>query len=147
MLQPRGNAWWIIIKRSESVLAQGSERRLLLGALGEAEQSAKRKAQRCFAPKGVYATLRVDYIPPPEGVIPCSLLAVSMRGCARIPYTASRDFIQRFALYEERGPLAVDEVSWQGMSLGKFDEEKANTSSVILANARMPPSPTGEDLE
>ena len=44
----------VIIKRSESVLAQGSECRLLLGALGEAEQSAKRKAQRCFAPKGVY---------------------------------------------------------------------------------------------
>ena len=43
----------VIIKRSESVLAQGSERRLLLGALGEAEQGAKRKAQRCFAPKGV----------------------------------------------------------------------------------------------
>ena len=43
----------MIIKRSESVLAQGSECRLLLGALGEAEQSAKRKAQRCFAPKGV----------------------------------------------------------------------------------------------
>ena len=39
---------------------QASERRLLLGALGEAEQSAKRKAQRCFAPKGVYTTLRVD---------------------------------------------------------------------------------------
>ena len=64
--------------------------------------------------------------------------------CGMMIYTASRDFIQRFALYEERGPLAVDEVSWQGMSLGKFDEEKANTSSVILANARMPPSPTGE---
>ena len=46
----------MIIKRSESVLAQASERRLLLGALGEAEQSAKRKAQRCFAPKGVYPT-------------------------------------------------------------------------------------------
>ena len=45
----------MIIKRSESVLAQASERRLLLGALGEAEQSAKRKAQRCFAPEGVYA--------------------------------------------------------------------------------------------
>ena len=54
----------MIIKRRESVLAQASERRLLLGALGEAEQSAKRKAQRCSAPKGVYATLRVDYIPP-----------------------------------------------------------------------------------
>ena len=47
----------------------------------------------------------------------------------------------------EGGPLAVDEVSGQGMPLGKFDEEKANTSSVILANARMPPSPTGEGLE
>ena len=47
----------VIIKRGESVLAQGSECRLLLGALGEAEQSAKRKAQRCFAPKGVYAML------------------------------------------------------------------------------------------
>ena len=47
----------------------------------------------------------------------------------------------------EGGPLAVDEVSRQGMPLGKFDEEKANTSSVILANARMPPSPTGEGLE
>ena len=47
----------------------------------------------------------------------------------------------------EGGPLAVDEVSGQRMPLGKFDEEKANTSSVILANARMPPSPTGEGLE
>ena len=41
----------------------------------------------------------------------------------------------------------MDEVSGQGMPLGKFGEEKANTSSVILANARMPPSPTGEGLE
>ena len=47
----------------------------------------------------------------------------------------------------EGGPLAVDEGLGQGMPLGKFDEEKANTSSVILANARMPPSPTGEGLE
>ena len=47
----------MIIKRRESVLAQASECRLLLGALGEAEQSAKRKAQKCFAPKGVYTML------------------------------------------------------------------------------------------
>ena len=50
----------LIIKRSESVLAQGSECRLLLGALGETEQSAKRKAQRCFVPKGVYTVLCAD---------------------------------------------------------------------------------------
>ena len=52
----------VIIKRSESVLAQGSECRLLLGALGEAEQSAKRKAQRCFVPKGVYTRQSRDEI-------------------------------------------------------------------------------------
>ena len=53
----------MIIKRSESVLAQGSECRLLLGALGEAEQSAKRKAQRCFAPKrSTYNFCEIDDI-------------------------------------------------------------------------------------
>ena len=41
----------------------------------------------------------------------------------------------------------MDEVTGQRMPLGRFDEEKANTSSVILANARMPPSPTEEGLE
>ena len=54
------------------------------------------------------------------------------------------DDIQCLRIDIKGGPIAVDEVSRKGMPLEKFDEEKANTSSVILANARMPPSPTGE---
>ena len=77
----------VIIKRSESVLAQGSECRLLLGALGEAEQSAKRKAQRCFAPKGVYTVQCTDEIQ-----------------CLRIDF-------KKPSPAGEGGPLAVDEVS------------------------------------
>ena len=86
----------MIIKRSESVLAQVSECRLLLGALGEAEQSAKRKAQRCFAPKGVYTVRCTDGIQ-----------------CLRI------DFFKKSLLQREKG----DRLRWMRCQGKEFRSE------------------------
>ena len=81
----------------------------------------------------------VDDMPLFERMI-CNFCEIDDIQCLRID-------LKKPSPVGEGGPLAVDEVSGQGMPLGEFDEEEANTSSVILANARMPPSPTGEGLE
>ena len=52
----------MIIKRSESVLAQGSECRLLLGALGEAEQGCNAPNTRVLSRKEYIQHKFIKYI-------------------------------------------------------------------------------------